>query len=364
MTRQRARTAALSVLLLTSGLMLSVSPANAAPADDTLTIVTITMRQPATVSVEYGQYWEFNYVQDHENMIIGGAGERGVHVDGAPSGYQANGEYYCRPSGYCGSTYEGWISPSLVDPPLEVGTYAITVVIDTVTEAGRTWHADNPAPGRLTVTPAKLAVVTSVHADSSNRDAIVVTADLTGQFVDTFFQGSGPVAATLEGTWQISIADSAGEVVAERSLDGVTGDGVLATSLYWPGAEPETAYVATASFTPSSADRAEFSVTQGTPVKYSTPSAQRSLPAEDATSAPSAAPTSRPAPMSTPIPASELADAELASAYTVSLPPWAVVLTIVMLAALGILVGMLGRRLHRTRTPALTAPSAIADTDE
>jgi hypothetical protein len=192
----------------------------------------------------------------------------------------------------------------------------------------------------------------------------VVTAELAGQFVDTYYQGSGPVAASLEGTWQISLSDPTGNVVAERSIDGNPADSAFATSLYWPGAKPETLYEATASFTPSNANRTEFSVTQGSPVTYSTPPAQRSLADENPTAEPTATGTSTPVPATPPIPASQLADAELASSYTVAMPPWAFVLTIVMLAGLGVLVAMLGLRLRRTGARDLSASPAISDAEE
>ena len=329
-------------LALGLGLGLVSAPAATARSADTppVTIVYYTFTDPTSLSVEYGQYWLFHYTVSKALQVIPGYGAHGMTVDGAPSGYTATDTYFC----FTCDPNEGLVSPSPTARPLDVGQYSIAGEFDYTSPASEfniSHHGVTLDPATLTVKPAQLGIVAHIGADPSNADAVTISAEFTGRFVDGFESSNDSWAALAPaGEWRIQLADETGTVVKEERIARAAGGDTLATSLLWAGAKPETEYTATVSFTPSGTSGANFSVGKATPVSYTTPEVQRAIPTATATAAASGSPA--------PTLAVPLDDAELSGASAISVPPWGLIATLVLLVGLSAVVTTFSVRLRKT----------------
>jgi hypothetical protein len=311
------RSAAIAAIV--SAAVLSQAVAPAAVAADYPVVVSFPT---PTVTVEYGQSWsipvytDFGFIQH-----IYYTGSEVVTATGVPSGF-APDYYFAAP--YDGET--GVIYAPYGVAPLGAGSYTFSVS-GTYTDWADTYTAQTTAPATLKIEKAKLGIDLRVLADPSNVDEAIVTATFTGRFVDeyssSFFDGA---AISPAGTWQITIKDKSGEVAIESTVERAAGDDILATSFYWPDAEPGVNYTATATFTPSGASANNFSVTPATSFSYTGPETQRPQLTSTATSKP---------------------DPDLPESTGLGVPLWLLIVIVLLVLGLAALVTVLAIRLRR-----------------
>lgn len=306
---------------LASGLVLSQVAAGPASAADIPAPIEFTA--PATVSTEYGEYWSFAVTPsgDFLNEIYNNGGST-VTNTGAPAGYTPDLSLYSPSAG----TYAGNLSATYVSPPLGVGSYTFKITGEHPSPPD-TYIGATTTSAQLTVTKAALGIDLRVIADPNHPESAVVSAQFTGRFVDEYVSSSFDYAAiSPAGEWTITITDSAGDVAIERNFERSAGDDTLARSFYWTGGEADAEYTATATFSPSGASGANFTVAPSNTFSYTVPASVRPTPSSTA-------------------PAEAVGALPEASEF--SLPLWALILAAVLIVGLGVLVTLFSLRLHR-----------------
>ena len=279
-----------------------------------------TTWETASVTAEYGSYWELT--ADAPSALAIFEWEVTGTMSGVPSGYAPTVSSY-RPAPESLTVY---VQPG-PGRPLSVGTYTATV---TLTEFSGTGTAYTSPPATLKITPAALATTLRVTADPSNPANAIISTELTGPFRDFFFTSTyaeGPLSPA--GTWHITATDESGEVVHEVTTTRADTDDVMALSSYWSDIPPG-AYVVRATFTPSGASAQNFAITDPAAVNYA------AAPAPGATS------TATPAP---PAPPAASDDSGL------TLPAWIPLIAGVLSAGLLALVIVQIVRLRRVTAP-------------
>lgn len=313
--RNSYRAAFAAVSLVSLGVVSQLST-TAAVAEEPV----VTLSEPTSISIEYGQYWSFNARAAGAYTSLGSTAK--AEMQGAPGSFVPEVvvyDSYNEPNTMLVS-----VSSPYGSAPLSPGSYKINIRVynDPSTEGSAI-----ATPAALTIAPAKLGMEMRVLADQANSGGAIVTAKFTGRFVDeyqsSFFPGA---AASPAGTWTITIKDSAGEVAVQQDIDRTAGDDVLATSFYWPDAEPGEQYTASAAFTPSGASATNFTIGAAQNFSYTAPESVRPTPTSSATAKP---------------------DASLPEATGFGLPLWALILAIVLVLGLGALVTILSVRLSR-----------------
>jgi hypothetical protein len=284
--RIRASLRRVALAAVGAGLTIAVMQAGGVSANASMRVTDVpyAFSAPSTVTIEYGQFWEF-YAQS--DQMIGNMHKTSVVVAGAPD-YHPDADY---PSDYQPQNF-AYISiwPSSSQPPLEPATYKIT----TSTWCG--WPdmhtgeledeqlATTDVPATLVVTPAKLGSEVKVVGDPNNREAAVITAKFTGQFVDEYRPRTGRVEAPITpgGTWSIRITDPTGDVVLEQTIERAAGETPLANTVYWTEGEPGTDYDVEATFTLDGESANRYELTQPTASNYTASEDVREAPTSTA----------------------------------------------------------------------------------
>ena len=176
--RQIRGTVAAAALI--TGLVLSQTAAGAASAADIP--APIEFNAPATLSVEYGEYWNFAVTpsSDFLYMIFDNGGST-VTSTGAPAGYQTDLSLYSPAAG----AYAGNLSASYVAAPLGVGSYTFKITGNQSVPPD-TYIGETTTPAQLTVTKAALGIDLRMIADPNHPEAAIVSAEFTGRFVDEY----------------------------------------------------------------------------------------------------------------------------------------------------------------------------------
>ncbi len=311
------RSIAVAAIAATVGL----SQAAAAPA--IAADYPVVVNFPTTsLTVEYGQSWSIPVYTDFNffgKIVVNDAAV--VTSTSTPAGY-APSVYFSPP--YNGAT--GQLYAPYEFDPLAAGTYTFSIT-GTYDDFGDVYSGSTPTAATLKIEKAKLGIDLRVLADKSNGDEAIVTAKFTGRFIDeyssSYFDG---VALSPAGTWHITIKDEDGEIAAESTVERAAGDDVLATSFYWPDAEPGKQYTASADFTPSGASANNFSVSPAQKFAYTAPDPQRPELSSTATTKP---------------------DSNLPESTGLGLPLWLLVVVIIIIIGLGAVVTLLSVRLSR-----------------
>ena len=313
----RTATAGVAAALI---VLVGAQPAQAIDVD-----YQIEFDAPASVSVEYGQYWNLPMTAENGGFwieIVNQQPEAVITITGNAGAYKPDFYFYAAAGG---------LTSAYGTSPLGVGSYEFSVSGTHTYSYGDTYTGATTAPGKVTVTKAKLGVELRVLASASNSTGAIVTAKFTGRFAEEYQSSFFPGAAVSPaGTWAITIKDAAGETAIQQSIERAAGDDVLATSFYWPDAEPGEQYTATAEFTPTGTSAANFTVTAAQPFSYTAPAELRPTPTSTATARP---------------------DASLPEPTGFGIPLWALITLIALILGLGALVTILSVRLNRQRTP-------------
>lgn len=323
--RTNRRFAALLAVLAVGGL--SQVSANSAAAADYPIPLSFT---ETSVTIEYGQYWGFGVdadVQFYDWIYTPATYE--ITSTSTPSGYKPSLGLYKQ---YWYSDPTGGISMPYEVPPLGAGTYTFSIN-GTYNDGVDTYTAQTPTPATLKVEKAKLGVELRVLADPSNGEDAIVTARFTGRFVEEYTSSFFPGAAlSPAGTWKITVTDADGVVAIESNVERAAGDDTLATSFFWPDAEPGKQYTASAEFVPTGASANNFSIAPAADFDYTAPVSERPVPTSSASARP---------------------DASLPEPTGFGLPLWLLILAAVLILGLAVVTTILSVRLNR-RSPTST----------
>jgi len=296
-----------------------ISPFTAGPAAAEECALDINFSAPTSVSVEYGEYWEFIFTANQELGSASYPDEIVVTSTNVPSGY-APSFYYSRSTGYAvpGSLSTQW------DTPLAPGSYTFSISTsfsDDYTPCD-SYVGQTPTPATLTVVPAALGIELRALPDTSNPQGAVVSASLTGDQIDRGFY-EGP--ATPSGSWHFVVLDDSGAVAVERNIERASDD-PLGASFYWLDAEPGKTYSVSASFELSGSSAGNFDIADSNVVSYTASESERPTPTSSSAGQP---------------------DAHLPAATGFGLPLWLVIVAAILLVGLACLLTVFAVRLRR-----------------
>lgn len=255
--------AAACVIALALAATATAGPA-AADDDPEVAPVTIIINEGAIVDVEYGEDWSFSYTASpyRDFLPIPVVVATGTPKGWAPSHFTYSPDYGTIVGGINSSSAAAWLEP---------GTYSFLVKVDAYGYPFQ-FRGQSP-PVTVTVAAAQLAVDARIVPDQSNGSNAIVSASLSGGFVDRYVQPQfNPRGVpSPAGTWDFVITSKDGTVADERSIPRVEGSDTFGASYYWDGAIPGESYSLAAAFTPDASLAKRFAVTAAESFDYTSP---------------------------------------------------------------------------------------------
>jgi len=265
MTRSsRARNLALTLVLVFSSVAIA-GPAHAVYGDPVS--VTFTASSPV---VEFGGYWDFsvdlkntacNLGECQNSLEVTVVGDNGFREKFTTDVFESERAYF--------SQYN-------LKKPLDAGSYTFTgrYIDPYPAENGEPGPmASSNQPGKLRVTPAKLAVDFRIETDEHQPTGAIANAQLTGPFIEAVegCYGSRECHPDLSaGEWTFTIKDDTGATVQEKRVP-VKGTATQFASFYWHDVPASSDFIATASFTPIGGQEGNYDIEQATEVTFSSP---------------------------------------------------------------------------------------------
>jgi hypothetical protein len=254
--------------------LLATPAAIAAPTAATLTAVP-----PATKTVTYGQGWalEFSSTESLEYYEV-----LGIEVTGLPAASEEFGGFGFY-SDTIGNAFQLYTSGfSRVIP---IGTYSVGVNVNAATSwSGTLVRATTAVPHTLVIQPAPLSVSVRATPDSADPQNTVISMSLQGSWLEDVAccqyrtdwgrANLDKIPAPPAGTWTITIANAAGEILVDEQFDQLRGT-VPAEVYLWRGAPLNELSTVTVTFTPTGDEARNFVVTQSEPVAFTTGAASR-----------------------------------------------------------------------------------------
>lgn len=256
-------------------------------ANDRVTEVasTLVFTEPDLV-IMYGEPWGYSFTTT--GPFVGNPSTT-LEITGPVTGPTTNFSLYTTGAFDVG----GYASGPIDAGPTPAGEYDVTFTLR-ATDFGETYVATPAAPASLTIEPAELTVDFRAGVDSTNPALTVLSAQLTGPFVD-YFAGSFtdpnavPVYAARipAGTWTFTVRDEAGATLAERSITSATG-ALPSAAVALVDLPAKSTLSADVVFTVDAAAASNFAVTQAPPFDFTTADAVRSpdavvVPEDEAT---------------------------------------------------------------------------------
>jgi hypothetical protein len=230
------------------------------------------------MTVTYGQGWYFPF----EAPIVFGPGATVTgDVAGPFEGPITNFMY-----GYSFPAAQGGIFLPSDQLPTPAGDYQVYATLRT-TYGGTEYVATPAAPAHLVVKAAKLKIVQKVVADPNSPNNAIVSASMTGDYIDNYRWTVTAPADQLftntpripSGTWSIRIADG-DKAVFERKIDQPAG-GPIDLSFYWNSIPLNAQLTSTITFTPTGSAVGNFDVTQPAPFAFTSAAEGRLVPVAD-----------------------------------------------------------------------------------
>ena len=289
-----------------------------AAAGDDVTVVFA----PVSTTVEYGQYWEITAEVGNAECLVEGCDDTSFDVIIESSSY---GEAVSTPI-FDGGVFISSFDLSTIAPP---DTYEVRGVM--VNEDDFQMASSN-TNGSLTITPAALAVEATVIPDDHQPEGAIVSAQLTGKFVDAVDECFGSTECHIplpNGTWKLTVKNADGTIAHEEEIATKAAASRYA-SFYLHGVTPSTDYTVDATFTPASSESANYTVSPANGVAFTS------------AEAPAAGDPDAPA-----VPEVEV---EVASGPTLAL--WLVILVSVIVVGLAVAAGVFWLLLRRRRAAA------------
>ena len=302
-----------------------LAPATAAHAADSDVTVVIN---PASQTVEYGQYWEVTATVDRPECLDCDPDGFEMAVQSPTNGQAIDAKIFDK------TVFISSFDMSFLLPP---DTYEVTgqMAYDLYT------MSPSNKPGTIIVKPAALAVKAAVIPDDHQPAGAIVTAQLTGAFVDAVDECFGSTECHIplpNGTWKITVSDPEGAVVHEEEI-ATKGAASRYASFYLHDVAPASDYSVDATFTPSSSDSENYTVTEATDVAF----------------------TSAEAPEAGSPDAPAVPDIEVETATGPTVPLWLAILASAIVLGLAIAAGVFWLLLRRRRNAASIDDDAVIE---
>ena len=189
--------------------------------------------------------------------------------------------------GYSTSSFDYFmaLSPGRDSLLTDVGTYSVGVNVD----ARQSWSdtmltATTTTPHTLVITPAELSATVQVTPSSADPQNTVVSMSLGGSWLSEVaccdYQTAdgrailNKIPAPPAGVWDMTITNASGEVIVEQQFEQVRGD-QPSTVYLWTGAPIAESVTVEAIFTATGDEARNFTITQSSPVNFTTGEASR-----------------------------------------------------------------------------------------
>ena len=230
--------------------------------------VVIKLTANTESPVEFGSDWSFSakldrtrcgYRNCNDSLILTFTGDNGTTVVGKADVYGDENAYF--------SSFE-------LEDSLPAGTYTITSKFKDPWGAKTVLSSANNAP-KLTINPAPVAVDFRVETDPHQPTGAIVNAQLTGVFLDGIAAclGSVPCHEPLaSGTWDFAITDESGAVLVEKQI-AAKGPASQFASFYWHNVPAGSNFTGTAKFTFAGTIGKSFVIEQAADVAFTSPAA-------------------------------------------------------------------------------------------
>jgi len=258
-------------------ILVSASLAAAAPAQATYgDPIGATFIGPTT-PVEYGSYWDFTVNVSNTPCSLGDC-EKSLEVSViGDNGHRERfrTDVFDTDELDMARAYFGQYN---LKNPLGAGAYTFTArFIDPysgeATGVGPLTMASGNKAGKLTITPAKVAVDLRIETDEHQPTAAIAFAQLTGPFIQAIdgCYGSTDCHPDLSaGEWTFTIKDDIGATVQEKKIP-VKGTATQFASFYWHDVPASSDFIVSASFTPIDGQKSNYDIEQATEVTFSSP---------------------------------------------------------------------------------------------
>jgi hypothetical protein len=247
----RARLIGMAALALPALLLAPATSASAAEGEVTVVI------NPATQTVEYGQYWEVTATVALPECFDCDSQSFDMIVESPDNGQLIDTKVFD------GDVFISSFDMSLLLPP---DTYEVR---GRMTDDSYT-NSSSSTMGAIVVQPAALAVEATVIPDEHQSEGAIVSAQLTGAFVDAVDECFGSTECHIplpSGTWTLSVKDSEGTVIREEEI-ATKGAASRYASFYLHGIAPSTSYTVDASFAPTSSQADFYTVSAASGVAF------------------------------------------------------------------------------------------------
>lgn len=277
-TRRGALATASAVLASVSLIVLPSTSAFASTTEDPPVVVpTVFAEQQQFL---YGQGWSLAFDGGYVFASSVDPAALTVELEGFPKGYIAH-QYS---QGQFGGTMSGFVYPDYEQPPLDAGSYTVKLSGKATAWDGTKYsNFVTNAQSTLTIGKIALGAESRVLPDPSNPTVSIISATLTGEFVDQYYPSSEKsVAGSPAGTWTFTVLDSAGSEVYTTTVDRSEGDHVLGASVVWDGAEPGEEYVAVVTFAPGGGSEKNFTVSAPKDFEFTASTSSRVIAASEA----------------------------------------------------------------------------------
>lgn len=202
---------------------------------------------PPTQSVQYGQNWEVSGTITPESSPDYAYGTLTVTTGTTTKNLGAR--LYNGTFGFSDGDF---------DPMFGVGTHSFSAVF-----SGGSATASSATPAVVTITPAPILATTTIVPDPSNSLNAIVTAQLSGEFIDQLpncgCEGENGYLLPA-GTWNLTITDSGGKTVFSKQL-AQPSNGLPTFVNYWQNVPKGDTFSAQSTFTVSGAAASNFTFT-------------------------------------------------------------------------------------------------------
>lgn len=310
--------------------VLVIAPMTSASAEQT----TLTLDPDTETTITYGEQWYFQFDAPVSNFDP--SVPITMEISGPESGTFTEFARYYNPQSRSlfGTVGSGLFDGRFVAP----GSYDVGVTLRS-NFFGQEWVSTVAQPTRLIVNPGEMRVEHKIVADPINPANAIVSAQLTGAFIDEWgFTLSLDIPEEFRypkipgGTWSVQVKDGE-EIVLDRQIEQPT-DSFSSFAFYWNDIPLNRDLSSTVTFTPESSAAGNFEVTQAPAFAFTSAVEGRPVPVADATGSD---------------------EIEVAAVDGVSFPLWTLLIASVFALVLVVAIALLAVRARRSPT----APSVI-----
>ena len=229
--------------------------------------VSVEFRDATAQSVEYGEMWD-------AAVVVGPLVGCYYKCNGLVTIYD-NGEFFGSYELLLSATDESYVSLGNWSQPDGVGTgsHVFTAALESRPDFSPEPYVGSTSTSLdVTISPAPLAADLRVETDPVNSSNAIITARLTGAFVDRLEPFVGERTPNLpSGTWNVSLTDGDGTEVWRQEAT-VEAGGMPYLTWYWQAAPRDATFAGSAVFTPTGDSATEFASSPAA-ISYTSPPA-------------------------------------------------------------------------------------------